>query len=139
MKTKTKWIDGLLMLSEAETGHGLPLASRLNESEKLNGIRPVELLLHALAGCSGMDVISILKKMKQPVEKFWIEVEGERASEHPKVFTKIHVTYFFQGQGLEPEKVERAIHLSHEKYCSVSAMLSKSCEITTSYVINPSD
>lgn len=137
MKIKTKWIDGLQMLSEAETGHGLPLASRLNNDEILHGIRPVELILHALAGCSGMDVISILNKMKQPVEKFWIEVEGERANEHPKVFTKIQITYYFQGKGIEPDKVERAIQLSHDKYCSVSAMLKNACEITSSYRINP--
>lgn len=135
MKIKTKWIDGLQMISEAETGHGLPLASRMNNEEILHGIRPVELLLHALAGCSGMDVISILGKMKQPVQKFWIEVEGDRATEHPKVFTKIHLKYCFTGSGLDPKNIEKAIHLSHEKYCSVSAMLSKACEITSTFEI----
>lgn len=136
MKITTKWIDGLQLLSEAETGHGLPLASRLDESQPLHGIRPVELLLHALAGCSGLDTISILQKMRQPVQKFWIDVDGTRAETHPKVFTKIDVVYHFSGTGIDPAACEKAIKLSEEKYCSVSAMLRHSCEITTRFEIH---
>ncbi len=135
MKTITKWVDGLQMVSNSEAGHGLPLASRLSDSEPLNGIRPVELLLHALAGCSGMDVISILQKMRQPIRKFSIETDGERSETHPKVFTKIAVVYKFTGKGIDPAACEKAIKLSEEKYCSVSAMLRKSCEITTRFEI----
>jgi len=135
MKITTKWIDGLQMLSLAETGHGLPLASRLDEREPLHGIRPLELLLHALAGCSGMDIISLLQKMQQPVEQFRIEVDGTRAAQHPKVFTRIEITYHFTGKGIDSAAVEKAIKLSEEKYCAVGAMLRRSCEINSHYVI----
>ncbi|MDK9700151.1 MAG: OsmC family protein [bacterium] len=136
MKIQMKWVDGLQFYSQAETGHGLPLASRLDSNEPLHGIRPVELILHALAGCSGMDIISILQKMKQPIVKYWIDVDADRADQHPKVFTKIRLVYHFTGKGIDPAAVEKAMHLSHTKYCSVSAMLSKACEIESSYQIH---
>lgn len=101
------------------------------------GVRPMELLLLSLASCSSMDVVSILKKMRQPVEDVRVEVEGERATDEvPAVFKKIHLNFLFKG-ALRPERVEEAIRLSVEKYCSVSRMLEKTAEITWEYHCAP--
>ncbi len=102
------------------------------------GMRPMELLLTSLGSCSSIDVITILQKMKQPLEDLRIEVEGTRKEgEIPAVFTHIHLHYHLTG-ALDPVKVARAISLSMETYCSVSKMLEKSVEITTEYSIHPS-
>ncbi len=101
------------------------------------GCRPMELLLVSLASCSSMDVVSILKKMRQPLEDLRVEAEGERVTgEIPAVFKKIHIRYIVTGN-LNPEKVTTAISKSMDKYCSVSKMLEKSVEITWSYQIEP--
>ena len=135
MKTFTKWIDGLQFVSNSEKGQGLVLASSADNAVPLNGVSPMELLLHAVAGCSAMDIISILQKKRQPVKTFTIEVNGDRATEHPKIFTKMEVVYRVSGVGIDPAAVEQAINLSTDKYCSVIAMLKKSCEIVTRYEI----
>jgi putative redox protein len=99
------------------------------------GMRPMELLLVSLASCSSMDVVSILKKMRQPVEDVRVEVEGIRATEQvPAVFTQIHLHFILKGE-LRPEKVEEAIRLSVKKYCSVGRMLEKMAEITYDWEI----
>ncbi len=99
--------------------------------------RPMELLLMSLGGCTGMDVLSILVKMKQSVEDFHIELEGEHAPEHPKIYTKIEMIYVVTGN-VDVVKLERAIELSEEKYCSISAMLrAGGVNIQTSYRIEP--
>jgi putative redox protein len=94
------------------------------------GARPKMVTLASLAGCTGMDVISILKKMQIIPDYFNIQVEGELTKEHPKYYKKIHLTYQFKGLNIDPEKVEKAINLSQEKYCGVSAMLKNSAEIS---------
>jgi putative redox protein len=100
------------------------------------GMRPMELLLVSLAACSSMDTVSILKKMRQPLEDLRIEVKGERVSgEVPAVFRKIHLHFYFKG-AIRPERAEEAIRLSVEKYCSVGAMLSKTADISWSYEID---
>jgi putative redox protein len=101
--------------------------------------RPMELLLMSLGGCTGMDVLSILVKMKQSVEDFHIELEGEHAPEHPKIYTKIEMVYVVAGN-VDAAKLERAIELSEEKYCSISAMLrAAGVNIQTSYRIEAAD
>ena len=90
-----------------------------------SGPRPKPLMLAALAGCTGMDVISILKKMKQDVEYFNVTVEGDTEDEHPNAFIKMHIIYEFKGTNLETEKIEKAIGLSMERYCGVSAVYRK--------------
>jgi putative redox protein len=100
-----------------------------------HGPRPKNLLLAALGGCTGMDVISILKKMKVVPDYFNIEVEGELTDDHPKVFHTITVTYIFRGKDLPLDKIEKAISLSQERYCSVTAMLGKSAKIHHKIVI----
>ena len=95
-----------------------------------NGPRPKPLILVALAGCTGMDVISILKKMKIEPEFFNVSVEGELTEEHPKFYHKIHITYELKGIDIEREKVEKAVNLSRDKYCGVNALLQFGAEIT---------
>jgi len=93
------------------------------------GPRPKILLLAGLGGCTGMDVVSILAKMKVFPEKFWMEISAEVNDEHPKVFKQIKLVYYFKGDNLPFEKLEKAVNLSKEKYCAVSAMLSKTAEM----------
>jgi putative redox protein len=101
--------------------------------------RPMELLLISLASCTAMDVESLLNKMRSPVTDFRIEVEGARAEEHPKVFTKIHLKYLFWGDNLNKMILSKAVEMSQEKYCSVTAMLRKSADITHEILINPDE
>ena len=123
--------EGLLF--EAATAHGtVPLASGLDAPG--HGATPMEVLAVALGGCTAMDVVSILVKMRQPVEAFRVEVSGERAEEHPKRFTSLEVVYYLTGD-LDEKKVKRAIELSEERYCSVEATLRPALPITSRYVI----
>lgn len=100
------------------------------------GPRPKALLLSGLIGCTGIDVVSILNKMKVEPDSFSIEVEAEESEDHPKVYTKIHLIYKFKGNNLPKDKLERAVSLSQEKYCGVSAMLEKAAPITYEVVID---
>ena len=100
------------------------------------GARPMEVVLMSLAGCSSIDVISILKKMKQEVTDYDVEVTAERRDEIPSIFTKIHMKFIVKGNELEEEKVKRAVQLSAEKYCSVSKILEPTAEITWDCVIS---
>jgi putative redox protein len=99
------------------------------------GIKPTELLLVSLAGCSSMDIISILNKKRQVIESFDVTVRGQRAESHPMVFTKISIIYNFKGINIDKEAVDRAIFLSKDKYCSVWSMLQKAADIEFSYNI----
>lgn len=99
------------------------------------GARPMELILMGLGGCSAIDVISILKKQRQTIDDLKIVVKGDRAESTPAVFTKIHIEFHFKGK-LDPDKAKRAIDLSVQKYCSVSAMLEKTAGITWSCSVN---
>ena len=98
------------------------------------GARPMQMILMALGGCTSMDMLSILKKMREDVKGYKVNVEAERATEHPMVFTKIHIHYILEGN-LKKENVEKAIALSMDKYCSVTHMLNKTADITHSYEI----
>lgn len=100
------------------------------------GARPMEVVLMSLAGCSSIDVISILKKMKQEVTDYDVEVTAERRDEVPSIFTKIHMKFIVKGNDLDDDKVKRAVQLSAEKYCSVSKILEPTAEITWSCVIS---
>jgi putative redox protein len=130
MKARVKLIEGAAFISHADSGHALVI----DGSEKIGGRnlgpRPMELVLQGLAGCSAMDVISMLRTMRQQVTDLDIQVEAERADEFPKVFTRIHLRYIVTGIDLKPGRVERAVEMSAEKYCSVSAMLASTATIT---------
>lgn len=132
-----EWKEDLKFVSRKGNSE-IIMNSSEDENVMKNYFSPMELVLVSLAGCTGMDVISILKKMRQNVKGFKLTVSGERADDHPKVYTKISIHYFFEGEGLEKEKVERAIELSFNKYCSVSAMLKKSCDVSYTYEIKNS-
>ena len=110
-------------------GHQIIMDTDVDGVGNNQGPRPKILLLAGLGGCTGMDVVSILAKMKVVPEKFWMEISAEVNDEHPKVFNQIKLVYYFKGENLPFEKLEKAVNLSKEKYCAVSAMLSKTAEM----------
>jgi putative redox protein len=123
------------MVGEANGSPGIVVDSSGEPYGTHSGPTSMELILIGLAGCTGMDVISIMAKKRQPLKSLRVKVEGERAEEHPRVYTKIHVTYIAYGEGIDEKALERSIELSETKYCSVSAMLRKTAEITSSFQI----
>jgi putative redox protein len=131
--------DAYHMEATNETGNSI----RMDGSPKIGGqnlgARPMEVVLMSLAGCSSIDVISILKKMKQEVTDYTVEVTAERRDEIPSIFTKIHLKYLVKGNDLQEDKVKRAIQLSAEKYCSVSKILEPTAEITWSFAVLAAD
>jgi len=130
MKARIKFIENVSFLAESGTGHAMVIDGAPAEGGRNLGPRPLELLLMGLGSCTAFDVVLILRKGREEVTDCVIEVEAERAATDPKVFTRIHMHYRVTGRGLAPAKVERAIALSAEKYCSASAMLSKTATIT---------
>jgi len=135
MNAHIKWIDGMALAGKAATNHWV----MMDGPENLEGFdaasRPLELVLIGLGGCTGMDVLSILKKKRVPLTDFEMKLEAEQAGDYPKVFTKIMIKFILYGKGINPQDVERAIELSETKYCSASAMLRKTAHITTEYEI----
>lgn len=129
MDAKVTWKHGLSFEGSADSGFTLPMGGSVADGGENDGFRPLELLLVGLGGCTGMDVISILKKKQQDVTNFEIKVHADRASDHPRVFTKIILEYVVTGHHVDPAAVDRAIELSATKYCSAQAMLGKVAEI----------
>jgi putative redox protein len=123
------WLNGLAFEADVD-GFKINLDSKDENGLPGKGPRPKPLMMVALAGCTGMDVISILQKMRVEVEGFGVKTEGELTEEHPKHFTKMHIIYQFKGKNLPTDKLEKAIALSHERYCGVSASYRKAMEIT---------
>lgn len=128
------WQGGLTFTGTDSAGARVTMASPPGAAA---GATPMEILLMALAGCTGMDVISILEKKRQPARTLEIHVRGKRADEHPRVYTEIEVEFVLTGEALTPEAVARAIELSATKYCSVGGMLVKAAPIRTSFRILP--
>jgi putative redox protein len=135
MKARVKWIDEAAWVAESPSGHALVLDGPPESGGRNLGVRPMEMVLMGLGGCTALDVIHILKKARQTVTDCVVELDADRAAEPPKVFTRIHVHYIVTGKGLQDAQVRRAITLSADKYCSVSAMLSKTAELTHDYEI----
>ena len=135
MNAAVQWTGGMRFAGTAESGGKITMDVRPEHGGTGQGPSPMEMLLLALAGCTGMDVISILDKMRAPLAGLEIRVSGDRAEEHPRVFTRIRLEYIARGSDLKPEQVGRAVQLSQEKYCSVSAMLRASAELTYSWRI----
>jgi putative redox protein len=123
------------MVGETEDGPAIVVDSAGGTYGTHTGLTPMELVLVGLAGCTAMDVISIMAKKREPLANLQVKVESERADEHPKVFTKIHVEYIAYGSGINASSLERAIELSEEKYCSVQGMIKETAEITHTYRI----
>ncbi|MFP4640529.1 MAG: OsmC family protein, partial [Guyparkeria sp.] len=133
---RVKWVDGMAFMAEADSGHAIVMDGAPEIGGRNAGPRPMEMVLMGLGGCTAIDVMMILGKQRQPVEDCWIELSAERADvKAPKVFTTIHTRYVVVGKGLDPAKVERAVNLSAEKYCSVSAMLRDSVELSHDFEV----
>lgn len=130
MKTTVRWIDGMMMVGESASGHALVMDGPEDLGGKNLGVRPMEMLLLGMGGCTTVDVISTLKKMRETVSDCRVEISAERADEHPKVFTKIHLHFVIKGDNLNEKKIAKAVSLSADKYCSASIMLGKMATIT---------
>jgi putative redox protein len=126
----TKWLENMSFETEVN-GHKIIIDAAPEVGGENRGPRPKPLILSALGGCTGMDVISILRKMKVEPEDFRVIVEGDVTDEHPKQFFKMHVIYQFTGKNLPMDKLQKAVSLSEEKYCGVSATLRKALELTS--------
>lgn len=124
------WLENMAFEAEVN-GHKIILDAEPAVGGENKGPRPKPFMLMALAGCTGMDVISILKKMRVDVEDFGVSVEGDLTNEHPKQFTKMHVIYSFKGKDLPMDKLEKAVSLSEERYCGVSAVYKKVMNISS--------
>ncbi len=135
MKAVVKRVQGMTLAARADSNHWLIMDAAESVGGTDAGSRPVELILMGLAGCTSMDVLSILQKKRITLDDYEVLVEAERAEEHPKVFTRIALKFVFYGNNIPEEAVKRAIELSETKYCSVSAMLSKTAAITVEYEI----
>jgi putative redox protein len=128
-KTEVRWTGKMGFEAELQ-GHKIVMDAEADHGGDDKGARPKALLLAGLAGCTGMDVISILNKMKVEVADFKMSINGITADEHPKVYDKIHIIYEFWGKVLPIDKIEKSINLSRDKYCAVNAMLSKTAHTT---------
>jgi len=129
-----KWLGEMAFESDINS-HKIILDAEIEVGGGNKGAPPKKLLLAGLAGCTGMDVISILKKMRVEPTYFNVSVDGELTEEHPKIYNKIHLVYTFKGENLPIDKIEKAINLSQERYCGVTAMLLKSSEITHEIIL----
>ena len=125
MKARVQWAGEALFLGESGSGHAVVMDGPPDAGGRNLGIRPMEMLLIGLGGCSNFDVVSILRKGRQPVESCEVFLDAESADEEPKVFTKIHLHFVVKGRGLKEAQVKRAVELSAEKYCSASIMLGR--------------
>lgn len=139
MEVMIKQVKGLTFIGKGDTNHWISIdgPKQFNGSEGAS--RPMELLLISLGSCTGSDVASILQKKRVPLDHMDVVVTGERRETHPKIFTEINVEYIFYGKDMKTKDLKRAIDLSQNKYCPVSAMLSNSCKITHSYKIKNKD
>jgi putative redox protein len=133
IEVKVKSIGNMQFVGKSASGHGTLMDTRVEAGGENTGPTPMELLLIALGGCTGMDVVSVLRKMQVEFSLFEIEIRGERSEEHPKVYKKIELVYRIKGNNVSKDKVKHAVELSQEKYCSVSAMLKSVANIT--YII----
>ena len=135
MKARVKLIEGVSFVGQSESGHSVVMDGPPESGGKNLGVRPMEMLLLGLGGCSAFDVVHILRKGRQQVTDCVAELSAERAGSDPKVFTKIHVHFIVSGKALDPKRVDQAVHLSADKYCSASIMLGKVAEITHDFEV----
>ncbi|MFM7174639.1 MAG: OsmC family protein [Caldilinea sp.] len=135
MNAQVTWQGGMQFEGTADSGHTLVLDASQEVGGADRGFRPMELMAVSLAGCTAMDVISILRKKRQAVTSFEVKVSTQGASGHPHVFTAIELTYVVRGKGIDPAAVERAMQLSADTYCPAQAMLRQAAPITLKYEI----
>lgn len=139
MKARVKWLDNMSFVGESGSGHSVVMDGPPELGGRNLGVRPMEMLLLGLGGCSSFDVLLILQKSKQRVTDCEVEIEAERADKEPKVFTRIHLHFIVKGHDLSAEKVDRAIRLSAEKYCSASIMLAQMATVTHDFELREPD
>ena len=135
MKARIKWVEERTFVGESGSGHKVVLGTASGPEGKTPGPSPMELVLIGAGGCSAFDVVHILEKGREPVEDCVVELDADRAEQDPRVFTRIHMHFVVKGRGLSAKKVERAVALSIEKYCSASAMLAKTATITHDFEV----
>jgi len=138
MKCRIKWLEHMSFVGESGSGHSVVMDGAPDAGGRNLGVRPLEMLLLGLGGCTAFDVVSILRKSRQQLVDCEVEIEAERAESIPKVFTKIHLHFIVSGRDLDQGKVAKAIDLSADKYCSASRMLEKTAAITHDFeIVNP--
>jgi len=135
MKARVKLIEGVSFVGQSESGHSIVMDGPPDSGGKNLGVRPMEMLLLGLGGCSAFDVVHILRKSRQQITDCVADISATRADTDPKVFTHIHIHFTVTGIALDPKRVEQAVKLSAEKYCSASIMLGKTAEITHDFDI----
>lgn len=135
MRARVKWLDNMTFVGESGSGHSVVMDGAPETGGRDLGVRPMEMVLLGLGGCSAFDVVSILKKARQPVVDCEVHLEAQRSEQIPRVFTHIQLNYVVYGSGLSEKHVARAVSLSCDKYCSVSHMLEKTAELRHSYEI----
>jgi putative redox protein len=135
MKCRVKWLDHMSFVGESGSGHSVVMDGAAEVGGRDLGIRPMEMLLLGLGGCTAFDVVSILQKSRQKMVDCEVEIEAERAPDIPKVFTKIHIHFIVRGNDLDPNRVAKAVSLTADKYCSASRMLEKTAEITHDFEV----
>ena len=130
MKATARWVQDAMFLGESGSGHAVVMDGAPDSGGRNLGVRPMEMLLLGLGGCTAFDVVMILKRGREPVTGCVVDMDADRAETEPKVFTRIAMRYRVSGRGLDPKKVERAVNLSAEKYCSATAILAKTAQIS---------
>jgi len=135
MKARIKLVEGVTFTAESGSGHGIVVDGSPDVGGKDLGPRPMELVLMGTGACSAIDVVLILRKARQAITDCVVELDGERAAEDPKVFTRIHFHFIVTGKALAAAQVERAINLSKDKYCSATAMMAKTAQVTADFEI----
>ncbi len=135
MKCRIKWLDYMSFVGESGSGHSVVMDGAPDAGGRNLGVRPMEMLLLGLGGCTAFDVVSILHKSRQKIVDCEVEIEAERADDIPKVFTKIHIHFIVSGNDLDAKKVDKAVSLSADKYCSASRMLEKTAAISHDFEI----
>lgn len=135
MKARIKWVQDATFVGESGSGHAVVMDGPPDHGGRNLGVRPMEMLLLGMGGCTAFDVVHILQRSRQAVSDCVAELEAERAAEEPRVFTSIHVHFIVTGHGLSQKRVARAVELSAQKYCSASIMFGKTARITHDYEI----
>ncbi len=130
MKARVKWVQDVMFVGESGSGHALVIDGAPEAGGRNMGFRPMELMLLGLGSCSAFDVMMILKRSREQVSDCVVELDGQRSETDPKVFTAVEMVYKVTGKNLDPKKVERAVNLSAEKYCSASKMFSMTAKMT---------
>lgn len=134
MPVMVQWVEKSAFAARSESNHWMMMDSTFNGGDGA-APSPIEYVLMGLGGCTGIDLVSILQKMRQDVSGIQIEISGERAPEHPRIYVKVHVKYRIKGHNLNEERVRAAVELSDEEYCSIGAMLKKGAEYTYEVVV----